>query len=369
MAESDGLSGSSVHTTSRRTDAKRKNINTKNQSITAAQNVLDDTDPQSFVHGSILADIKRRANLESLEHLSEFRVSERHGLCEIPVLNRFRHHLSPRDRLEKRDFRNLVFLDTDHIRGCLGCSAQQRLNRLDALEGGQDPVERTGFTTTLCMSECGHTGIETETLDEDFFHIVWLDGFQVPVEGAFGDDDDRLAFTDFSMSLQEVTHLRLPVLALGRVFGDEDEVCTGCDTGEQREPAAVSAHDFNHKRTRVGGRGGRDGIDGFTDSVQGGKRTDRQVGQGHVIVNGPDEADNVEVVVSFPLIVCNLVFGVELFHQAGPFAAELVGTGQGTVTTADGETVDAGMDKVGSRLESAFPCADCVFGVRTKNKK
>lgn len=324
------------------------------------RNVLDDTDPQSFVLGSILADIKRGANLESLEHLSEFRVSKRHGLCEIPIFNGFRHHLSARDRLEKRDFRNLVLPDTNHIRRCLGRCAQERLNGLDTLEGGQDPVKRTRFTATLCMTEGGHTGIEAETLDEDFFHIVWFDGFQVSVEGAFGDDDDGLAFTDFSMSLQEVAHLRLPVLALGRVFGDEDEVCTGCDTGEQRQPATVSAHDFNHKRARVGGRGGGDGIDGFTDTVQGGKRTDRQIGQGHIIVNGSDESDNVEVMVSVPLVVCNLVVGVELFHQAGPFASELVGTGQGTVTAANGETVDTGMDKVGSGLESAFPCTDCA---------
>lgn len=29
----------------------------------------------------------------------------------------------------------------------------------------------------LCMFECGYMGIEIEMFDEDFFYIVWFDGF------------------------------------------------------------------------------------------------------------------------------------------------------------------------------------------------
>jgi hypothetical protein len=49
---------------------------------------------------------------------------------------------------------------------------------------------------------------------------------------------------------------------------------------------------------------------------------------------------------------------VELLDKTGPFASELVGTGEGTVTTANGETVDTELDEVLGGFQSAFSLSD-----------
>lgn len=49
---------------------------------------------------------------------------------------------------------------------------------------------------------------------------------------------------------------------------------------------------------------------------------------------------------------------MELLDKTGPFASELVGTGEGTVTTANGETVDTELDEVLGGFQSAFSLSD-----------
>lgn len=53
---------------------------------------------------------------------------------------------------------------------------------------------------------------------------------------------------------------------------------------------------------------------------------------------------------------------VELVDQTGPFASELVGTRQTSITTTNGQAVDTERDQVLSRLQSSFSSSD--FGHR-----
>ena len=55
------------------------------------------------------------------------------------------------------------------------------------------------------------------------------------------------------------------------------------------------------KERRNGGTGGDDAVDGVDDPVKGGVRSDGHVGAAEVVVDGADDADNVEVAVIFNL--------------------------------------------------------------------
>jgi hypothetical protein len=57
----------------------------------------------------------------------------------------------------------------------------------------------------------------------------------------------------------------------------------------------MPAHDFKHERSLVGSGRGTDAINSFAYSVQRGWGTNRQVGHGHVVIDGPDESHNLEV--------------------------------------------------------------------------
>ena len=84
-------------------------------------------------------------------------------------------------------------------------------------------------------------------------------------------------------------------------------------TSHQSQPAAMSTHHLEHERSLVGGSGGVDTIDGLANSVQRGRSANRQVGHGHVVIDGPDESDYFEVPMldslSFRDFPCSIVEG------------------------------------------------------------
>jgi hypothetical protein len=57
----------------------------------------------------------------------------------------------------------------------------------------------------------------------------------------------------------------------------------------------MPAHHLKHERSLVRSGGGVDAIDGLADSMQCGRSTNRQVGHGHIVVDRPDESDDLEV--------------------------------------------------------------------------
>ena len=98
---------------------------------------------------------------------------------------------------------------------------------------------------------------------------------------------------------------------------------------------------------------GVDRVDGLADASQGRVAADGGIGPGQIVVDGADEADNVEVSEGFNLLLGQFALSIELLEQAGPLVAEPVGTGEGAVTAADDEGVDALDDHVLCRCQAA----------------
>lgn len=123
-----------------------------------------------------------------------------------------------------------------------------------------------------------------------------------------------------------LTHLCLPFSSFGWPLGDEDEIGPSPSmrrirnpeknrrgysldvryTSHQSQPTAIPTHYFEHKRSLVGGSRGVYAIDCLTDSVQRGRGTNRQIGHGHIVVDRPDEPNNLEVAMLGKLSFRNL---------------------------------------------------------------
>lgn len=146
-------------------------------------------------------------------------------------------------------------------------------------------------------------------------------------------------------AFDEVAH-SIPPVALIRLFWNEYKVGTGSNARHQGEPSAVTTHDLDDEGAGVGRGGGFDIVNHLADAVNGRVAADGDVGTGHVVVDGADETDDVEVLVGGDLLLGKLAGGDKFLEQGGPFGAEHVGTGEGSVTTTDDQGVDAVEDHV-----------------------
>ena len=151
------------------------------------------------------------------------------------------------------------------------------------------------------------------------------------------------------------THIVLPAFPRGRLR-HEEPVGAGTDGGHEGEPAAVAAHDLNDEAPLVGEGGVKDVVDGVADAGEGGVAANGGIGAGHVVVDGADEADDVEGAVGIDLGGRQLAGADEFLQQAGPLLAEDVGAGEGAIAAADDEGVDAPQDHVlgGAQAAGAF---------------
>jgi hypothetical protein len=61
------------------------------------------------------------------------------------------------------------------------------------------------------------------------------------------------------------------------------------------EPTAMTTHNFDNKCTRVRICGGVDIINRFANAMQRRRCANSQVREGHVVVDGPNEADDLQV--------------------------------------------------------------------------
>ena len=57
----------------------------------------------------------------------------------------------------------------------------------------------------------------------------------------------------------------------------------------------MSAHYLKYERSLVRGGGRVDAVDGLADSMQRGRSANRQVGHGHIVIDRPDETDDLEM--------------------------------------------------------------------------
>lgn len=65
----------------------------------------------------------------------------------------------------------------------------------------------------------------------------------------------------------------------------------------------MPTHNLQHERTGVRNGGRVDVIDGFADPLQSGRGADGEIGHTHVIVDGTNKTNNLEVTVAVMLFV------------------------------------------------------------------
>ena len=93
----------------------------------------------------------------------------------------------------------------------------------------------------------------------------------------------------------------------------EDDVRTACDTGVQRKPANLMAHDFNDEDAAVGGSCGVNVIDALGRNVQSAVETEGHIRSVEIVVDGLGKGDDIEAFLSQK--VCSLGGAVAAAHD------------------------------------------------------
>jgi len=75
----------------------------------------------------------------------------------------------------------------------------------------------------------------------------------------------------------------------------------------------VTAHYLEHESSGVGARSGADIVYGLADTVKGRRCADSQIGHGHVIVNGADQTDDLQMSIEIEMLLCNQAYNVVIF--------------------------------------------------------
>lgn len=83
------------------------------------------------------------------------------------------------------------------------------------------------------------------------------------------------------------------------------------------------------------------------------------------LLDGADQSNDIQMRISIRLFTRDPVILQQFRYQARPFSSKLVRTGQGTVSTTHGETVDTELDEVLGGLESTFSGSDCHRNYRS----
>ena len=63
----------------------------------------------------------------------------------------------------------------------------------------QNAIYSTWASTPLCVAQCCYTGIKLKPLGKNLLDVICAQWFQILVMGAFGDDNNRLALSKFTM--------------------------------------------------------------------------------------------------------------------------------------------------------------------------
>ena len=131
------------------------------------------------------------------------------------------------------------------------------------------------------------------------------------------------------------------------------------DASHERKPTTVPPHDLQNERAGMRVRGGVDVVDTFANAVKSGRRTDSKVGHGHVVINGTDETDNLQMSVVVRLLLGDLACREQLANEAWPLCTEDVCTGERAISAAYNECIDALLDHIMRRGETALARPEC----------
>ena len=258
---------------------------------------------------------------------------------------------------------DIVLPDADQLRLRPDGGCQGLLDCCVAENGTHVAIKGTGRAATLHMAQYRDTDSHTEALFQYLFHIVAGDGVALAILSPFGDDHDAVPATAFASRLQSAAHLFLPILHVGRAFGDEDPVGAGGQGTHQGQVATMAAHDLDDKGPLMAGCGAGDGIDGLCDPMQGSVGTDGHVGAEHVIVDRAHQTDNGQLRVSICISLADLLVFYQLGQQIRPLLAEDVGSSQAAVAANHDQAVDVVLHQVPGCPAPSFAGAElCTPG-------
>lgn len=74
----------------------------------------------------------------------------------------------------------------------------------------QNAIYSTRTSTSLRVAQCCHTGIKFKPLGKNLLNVICAQWFQILVMSAFGDDNDCLAFSKFTMLITKNTSAVYP---------------------------------------------------------------------------------------------------------------------------------------------------------------
>ena len=91
-------------------------------------------------------------------------------------------------------------------------------------------------------------------------------------------------------------------------LGDQHDISAACDTGVQRQPANLMAHNLNNEYTVVGSCRRVDAVDGICGNIHSALETKGHIGPVNIIINGLRQMNDVQPL--FTEKVCRLLCAV-----------------------------------------------------------
>ncbi len=157
-------------------------------------------------------------------------------------------------------------------------------------------------------------------------------------------------------------HEALEVVLIAAAFGPPGRVvllaCGGVHVSRRRahqcQIPAASPHHFNDKGALMTGGCAGKGVNGFCDPVERCVGTDGHVGAVHVVVDRPDEADDVEGRMTVGHILADPACLDRFGQQCRPFLAKDARTGQAAVATDHDQIVYLVMQQIASSTQATF---------------
>ena len=139
------------------------------------------------------------------------------------------------------------------------------------------------------------------------------------VDGTLGHSDDGEVGTLLCAAFHGRTHT-VDIIGL---FRQQDNICTACNAGVQRQPASLVAHDLNAHHAAVAACGGVDAVDHIGGNVHGGVEAEGYVGTIDIVINGLGQADDVQTLLREQ--VCGFVGAIAAQAQQAVQLGFLVG--------------------------------------------
>ena len=151
---------------------------------------------------------------------------------------------------QQRSCPDPVAVHADENRFGLGTGFEHLGNRLDAAGGRHPTVVGRGFPAALDVPQDRDPGVLPTLLLQDVADAVRRDRLALPVRGALGNHQDRVASPGPPAPAEDIHHAVLPTVP-GRGFRQEGVVRSTCYGAHQRQVTAVASHHLDDEGSLV----------------------------------------------------------------------------------------------------------------------